>query len=93
MLKAVNTLVSMARCGAASGNRGNHSFIKRDGRCMFYYHMSPVCIADMNSRTVSYDHCGFHTSSTSRTISSYREAFSDYREIPRQQESDIGTAN
>ena len=93
MLKTVNTLVSMARCGAVSGNRGNHSFVKRDGRCTFCYHMSPVCIADMNSRTVSYDYCGFHTRSTSRAISSYKEAFSDYREIPRQQESDIKIAN
>lgn len=85
MLKAVQHLVSDARAGATRSRYGNHSFDKTGGLWYFRYHGSPVCVVDPENKTVRYDYCGWEGSlSTKRTVNSYVEMFSSFREIAKQ---------
>lgn len=72
-MKVTKTLVAAALGGAAVGNNGNHSFTRIAGRnkVIFYYFMNPVCVLDLNTKTFRLDHCGYKTSSTTRTLNAY----------------------
>ena len=83
LLKAVKKLISAAFAGTNTMTVGNHSFTKEGSLLVFKYHWSEVCIADPERHYVVYDNCGFNTSSTTRAINSYREAFSDYEEVTK----------
>lgn len=85
MLKSVSKLVAAARNGEANLTLGNHSFSTRNNKWYFTYHGSAVCIVNPIEGTVLYDNCGYYTSSTTRTINSYAEAFKNLREVSRDQ--------
>lgn len=86
MLKSVKKLVEAATIGHLDSlSLGNHSFSTRYNKWYFRYHGSAVCVVDPIDGTVLYDNCGYYTSSTTRTINSYREAFSNLREISRKE--------
>lgn len=74
-MKAIKTLIEAAFNGVATARKGNHGFIRDEGRYMivFYYHMSPVCVVDLMTHTFKLNHCGYHTSSTTRTLNAYRD--------------------
>ena len=74
-MKAIKTLIDAAFNGAVQGHKGNHGFVLVESRNMivFYYHLSRVCVVDTSTQTFKLDHCGYHTSSTTRTLNAYRD--------------------
>ena len=83
MLRAVEKLTAAAFAGIQSMTIGNHSFTKEKDIFVFRYHWSEICTVDPVRRYVFYDDCGFKTSSTTRSINSYKEMFRDYEEVNR----------
>lgn len=74
-MKAIKTLIDAAFNGAAAGNKGNHGFNRVESRNVieFYYHLNPVCVVNLNTKSFKLDHCGYETSSTARTLNAYRD--------------------
>ena len=73
-MKTIKILIDAALNGAAAGNKGNHGFNRVESRNMieFYYHLSPVCVVNLRTKTFKLDDCGYKTSSTARTLNAYR---------------------
>lgn len=74
-MKAIKTLIDAAFTGAAVGNKGNHGFNRDESRNVieFYYHLNRVCVVNLNTKSFKLDHCGYKTSSTTRTLNAYRD--------------------
>jgi hypothetical protein len=74
-MKAIKTLTEVAFNGVATASTGNHGFIRDKGRnvIVFYYHLSPVCVLNLDTKTFRLDDCGYKTSSTTRTLNAYRD--------------------
>lgn len=91
MLKSVQALVEHA----LTGNQmychiGNHSCDEPVlSYRKFYYHNACVCIIDTEDKTVMFDNCDWNTSSTTRTINSYRQAFTGFHELPASEFKEI----
>ena len=67
---------------------GNHRMGRKDNLRYFYYHWTPICIANGYSNEFSIDNGGYGTSSISRAINDYRRHFLGlgYKEIARVQD-------
>lgn len=74
-MKAIKTLIDAAFGVAAIAYKGNHSFICDKGKnvIVFYYHISPVCVLDLHTKSFKLDHCSYETSSTTKTLNAYRD--------------------
>lgn len=74
-MKAIKTLLEAAFNGVATAFSGNHCFkrVPDKNEVVFYYHLSPVCVLDLDTKSFKLDHCGFDTSSTTRTLNAYRD--------------------
>ena len=72
-MKAIKTLVHKAFNGAATAFSGNHCFkwVPGTPEVVFYYHLSPVCVVNLCTKTFKLDDCGYKTSSTTRTLNAY----------------------
>ena len=75
MLKSVENLIKGAT------NQGNHTKEINGNITKYMYHGNTICKVNTIERTVHYDFCGWHTTSTTRAINSYKQAFSNYTEI------------
>lgn len=75
-MKTIKTLVNKAFInGVATAFRGNHCFkcVPGTPEGVFYYHGNPVCVLNFDTKSFKLDHCGYKTSSTSRTLNAYRD--------------------
>ena len=75
-MKAIKTIVNKAFInGVATAFSGSHCFkcVPGNPEVVFYYHGNPVCVVNLHARTFALDHCGFDTSSTTRTLNAYRD--------------------
>lgn len=78
MLASVEKLISAYRNGKKKMKAGNHRLeVDNEGVARFYYHWTAICTVNPNKGTVVYDYNNFHTSSTTRSINSYREFFGE----------------
>lgn len=74
-MKAIKTLIDAALNGTAEAHKGNHGFIQVESRNMivFYGYLGRVCTVDLSTQTFKLNHCGYDTSSTARTLNTYRD--------------------
>ena len=75
-MKAIKTIVNKAFInGVATAFSGNHCFkcVPGNPEVVFYYHLSPVCVVNLHTKSFRLDHCGYQTSSTNRTLNAYRD--------------------
>ena len=87
MLRSVQQLVEHALTGNPNTKRiGNHWCMRpRNMFYEFYYFNTCVCAADTAHLLVMFDNGGWGTSSTTRTINSYRNAFTGFHEVSKQE--------
>ena len=81
MLKSVAKLINDYYFGERKKAKyGNHSMqVNNDGTVAFYYHNTAVCRYNPKTHKAVYDNGGWNTSSTTRTINSYKEEFEMYK--------------
>ena len=74
-MKAIKNLLDAAFGVATIASTGNHSFkrIPFENKVVFYYHGNPVCVLNFDTKSFKLDHCGYKTSSTTRTLNAYRD--------------------
>ena len=74
-MKAIENLLDAAFGVAAIASKGNHGFERIPGgnEVVFYYRGNPVCVLNFATKSFKLDHCGYHTSSTARTLKAYRD--------------------
>ena len=91
MLKSVQALAEHALTGNLESCRiGNHFCARSESNYReFYYHDTCICIIDTEDKTVMFDNCGWNTSSTTRAINSYRQAFTGFHELPVEEFKEI----
>lgn len=84
MLASVSKLVEHVLTGNRTPKRiGNHWCERRaPNYWQFFYHETCVCAADTQYMTVMFTNGGWNTSSTTRTVNSYRDAFVGFHELP-----------
>ena len=66
LMKAIETLLRGERTKV-----GNHSVLKTNVGCDYYYHSTPIAKVNDIKRVVIIDNGGWNTSSTSRAINNY----------------------
>lgn len=74
-MKTIKNLLDASFGVAAIASKGNHSFERIPGRneVVFYYRGNHVCVLDFATKSFKLDHCGYKTSSISRTLNAYRD--------------------
>lgn len=74
-MKAIINLIAAAFGVATIASTGNHGFERIPGgnKVVFYYHGNPVCVLNFDTKSFTLDHCGYKTSSISRTLKAYRD--------------------
>lgn len=74
-MKVINTLLEEAFNGVATEHKGNHGFVRVESRNMivFYYYLGRICTVDLSTQTFKLNHCGYHSSATTRTLNAYRD--------------------
>ena len=77
MLKSVENLISDFNRGKKKATYGNHSMEVRGEMVFYYYHSTAVCIYNSKTDKVGYNTGGWGTSSTTRTINSYKAYYGD----------------
>ena len=80
MLKAVKQLVNHERRTV-----GNHYRECYGDKEFFYYHWTAICVVNYGTREFYVDNGGFRTSSTTRAINSYKQAFPYFKEITKEE--------
>ena len=76
MLKVVRNLINAVNTGKKKATCGNHWMeVSKDGVIRYYYHSTAVCT--IKNGHVVYDNGGWGTSSTTRTINSYRQYYGE----------------
>ena len=75
MLKSVEQLVKSANNGVKAKKLGNHRMEQDDKAIRYFYYWTCVCEVDKTTGKVTIDNKGWHTSSTTRAVNSYREYY------------------
>ena len=77
MLKSVEHLIEAANHGVKAKTLGNHS-MEHDDKAIYYrYYWTVVCQVDKVTGKATYNNGGYNTSSTTRTINSYKEEYGE----------------
>ena len=77
MLKAVENLIRDYNNGRKKAAYGNHSMEVHGEKVFYYYYITAVCIYNSKTDKVEYHNGGWHSSSTTRTINSYKSYYGD----------------
>jgi hypothetical protein len=80
MLKAVKTLINAMENGAKKAHCGNHSAYNVNGKYRYFYHNTCICEYNLATKKVEYDNGGWETSSTTRSINSYKSYYGEEEE-------------
>lgn len=75
MLKSVEKLINAYNAGRKKVTYGNHWMEVDEKEVNFYYHSTAVCTVNNKTGRAVYNNGGWNTSSTNRTISSYKSYF------------------
>lgn len=70
MMKAIEKLVNRE-----ANKVGNHRVEHQEGKDLYFYYWTNICIVDHYNRTATVDNGGYATSSTSRAINDYVRHF------------------
>lgn len=77
MLKSVEHLIRDYNHGKKKATYGNHSMEVHGEKVFYYYHNTAVCIYNNKTDKVEYNNGGWNTSSTTRTINSYKQYYNN----------------
>ena len=77
MLKSVENLIVAAERGVKAKTLGNHSMEQDEKEIRYYYYWTAVCTVNKYTGKATYNDGGYKTSSTTRTINSYKEEYGE----------------